>query len=308
MANVLKMAKIQSIQQLHAAGWSQRRIARELEIDRGTVARYLQRGASRSKCSHSARRLRRAKCSHFFAACRVRAASDRVVAMAPILRRRQMQPFRPPGRRWANMPLARAAARRLPSRAWPARASASRYARVDSGQARTRALRPSGSGRTSLTEHGFTGSYDSVKRFVRQSGRGDAAAVPPDGVRRRRGSPGRLRHRRADHHRRRQAPQDARLPHRASATAARRTARRRSRQTTDDFIRCLENAFAHFGGVPKTLVIDNLKAAVAASRLVRSRAEAQGAVLLPALRHGRSCRPSPTRPGTRARSSRASST
>lgn len=34
-------------------------------------------------------------------------------------------------------------------------------------------------------------------------------------------------------------------------------------QTTDDFIRCLENAFAAFGGVPKTLVIDNLKAAVA---------------------------------------------
>ncbi|MBK8270716.1 MAG: IS21 family transposase [Planctomycetes bacterium] len=34
------------------------------------------------------------------------------------------------------------------------------------------------------------------------------------------------------------------------------------RQTTDDFIRCLENAFHHFGGVPKTLVIDNLKAAV----------------------------------------------
>ena len=34
-------------------------------------------------------------------------------------------------------------------------------------------------------------------------------------------------------------------------------------QTTEDFFRCLENAFSHFGGVPKTLVIDNLKAAVA---------------------------------------------
>ena len=33
-------------------------------------------------------------------------------------------------------------------------------------------------------------------------------------------------------------------------------------QTTDNFIRCLENAFWHFGGVPETLVIDNLKAAV----------------------------------------------
>jgi transposase len=33
-------------------------------------------------------------------------------------------------------------------------------------------------------------------------------------------------------------------------------------QSTDDFIGCLENAFEHFGGVPHTLVVDNLKAAV----------------------------------------------
>ena len=35
------------------------------------------------------------------------------------------------------------------------------------------------------------------------------------------------------------------------------------RQSTESFIQCLENAFQHFGGVPKRLVIDNLKAAVA---------------------------------------------
>jgi transposase len=34
------------------------------------------------------------------------------------------------------------------------------------------------------------------------------------------------------------------------------------RQTTENFIRCLENAFHHFGGAPRTLVTDNLKAAV----------------------------------------------
>jgi transposase len=34
------------------------------------------------------------------------------------------------------------------------------------------------------------------------------------------------------------------------------------RQTTECFIRCLENSFRHFGGVPKTTVIDNLRAAV----------------------------------------------
>jgi transposase len=34
------------------------------------------------------------------------------------------------------------------------------------------------------------------------------------------------------------------------------------RQDTESFIRCLENAFRHFGGVPKTVIPDNLKAAV----------------------------------------------
>src|SRR6185369_3216630 len=33
-------------------------------------------------------------------------------------------------------------------------------------------------------------------------------------------------------------------------------------QTTESFIRCLENAFRHFGGVTSTTVIDNLRAAV----------------------------------------------
>lgn len=35
------------------------------------------------------------------------------------------------------------------------------------------------------------------------------------------------------------------------------------RQTSEAFMACLENAFRHFGGVPRRLVIDNLKAAVA---------------------------------------------
>jgi len=34
------------------------------------------------------------------------------------------------------------------------------------------------------------------------------------------------------------------------------------RQTTEVFIRALENAFRHFGGVVKTVVIDNLRVAV----------------------------------------------
>ena len=41
MTNHLKIAKVMSIQALHRQGWSQRRIARELGADRGTVARQL---------------------------------------------------------------------------------------------------------------------------------------------------------------------------------------------------------------------------------------------------------------------------
>jgi len=41
MANQLKMADVQSILTLHARGWSRRRIARELGLDRETVGRHL---------------------------------------------------------------------------------------------------------------------------------------------------------------------------------------------------------------------------------------------------------------------------
>ena len=41
MANLLKVAKIHSIQTLHDQGWSRRRIAAALKVDRETVARYV---------------------------------------------------------------------------------------------------------------------------------------------------------------------------------------------------------------------------------------------------------------------------
>ena len=43
MANQLKMDMVNAILTLKQRGWSQRRIARELGIDRETVARYLHR-------------------------------------------------------------------------------------------------------------------------------------------------------------------------------------------------------------------------------------------------------------------------
>ena len=120
------------------------------------------------------------------------------------------------------------------------------------------------------TEHGFDGGYDCLKRFARR------LAVTTDlPFRRMECAPG----------------AEAQIdfgtgapvitPEGASMPAGVKSRRRRThvlrvvlshsrkaysevvyRQTTDDFIRCIENAFHHFGGVPETLVIDNLKAAV----------------------------------------------
>src|SRR6267378_2790079 len=45
MANVLKVNEQNSIQQLVTQGWSRRRIARELNLDRKTVRRYLEAAA-----------------------------------------------------------------------------------------------------------------------------------------------------------------------------------------------------------------------------------------------------------------------
>ncbi|MCK6465818.1 MAG: DDE-type integrase/transposase/recombinase, partial [Phycisphaerae bacterium] len=120
-----------------------------------------------------------------------------------------------------------------------------------------------------VAEHAFTGSYYSVRRMVRRlSG---PASVP---FRRMECAPG----------------QEAQvdfgtgapiiIPDKEVLPAGVKLRRRRThvfrivlshsrkayseavyRQTTEEFIRCLENAFRHFGGVPRTLVIDNLVAA-----------------------------------------------
>jgi transposase len=112
-----------------------------------------------------------------------------------------------------------------------------------------------------VEEHGFRGNYYSVRRFVQRLGRTrefpfrrmecapgqeaqadygcGARIVSPDG--------------------RKQKTQLFRLVLSHSRKAYSEVS---FRQTTEDFLRCLENAFWYFGGVPRTLVIDNLKAAV----------------------------------------------
>jgi len=110
-------------------------------------------------------------------------------------------------------------------------------------------------------EHDFAGSYQSVKRFCRRLGR--KAALP---FRRIEVEPG----------------AEAQVDFGKGALVKRPNGKRRRphvlrvglsfsrkaysqgvwRQTTDEFLGALENAFWYFGGVPRTVVIDNLKAAV----------------------------------------------
>jgi transposase len=257
MANVLKMAKIQSIQQLHAAGWSQRRIASELEIDRGTVARYL-----RSASSHPNAAIlpagsdgpNAATFSALPAPAAEPAAGNDGADCAP----GSNPAILPAGSGGEILAPAERSASPLP-RGRPGQCERYReliQTRLD------RQLTAQRIWQDLVAEHGFSGSYDSVKRFVRCLGQ-----RTPLPFRRMECGPG----------------EEAQVDFGTGAPVVTPTGKRRKTnvfrivlshsrkayseatftQTTEDFFRCLENAFAHFGGVPKTLVIDNLKAAVA---------------------------------------------
>jgi transposase len=109
-------------------------------------------------------------------------------------------------------------------------------------------------------DHGYTGSYDAVKRFTRQLRqtqpvpfvRMEVAAGQEAQVDFGQGAWVWVNGRRKRPHLFRTVLSHSRKAYSEVVW----------QQTTESFIRCLENAFRHFGGVPKTLVIDNLRAAV----------------------------------------------
>ena len=112
-----------------------------------------------------------------------------------------------------------------------------------------------------VAEHGFVGSYYSLRRFVRR-----LSQSHPLPFRRMESVPGDEGQVDFDTCAPIIAAEDKRKKSRVfqiTLSHSRKGYREAVfRQTTEDFIRSFENAFWYFGGVPRTLVIDNLKAAV----------------------------------------------
>jgi transposase len=234
MANHLSMATSDYILTLHQRGWSQRRIARELNVDRETVARHLQDHAGASK-----------------------------PANAPIGSGTAEPDSKP-----ANAPIGSSVAGQAQQAAVPAGLQRSGRG-SDCEPWRTIILSKLEQGLSAQrifqdlrSEHSYSGSYFSVRRFVRRLGQSSplpfrrlecgpgeeaqvdfGAGAPIVGP---------------DHKRRR--PHVFRIVLSHSRKAYSEVVHQ---QSTDSFLLCLENAFWSFGGAPVQVVLDNLKAAVA---------------------------------------------
>ena len=253
--NQLKMDIQQAISALSSSGWSQRRIARELEIDRETVARYrrLAREATEPKPA-----IPPAGSELTAGAKPALLPTGPEVAAAP--NSETVPPPNPAIAPAGSMPVEGAKPAIVPAGSQRGRVSHCEpfetfiKDRLDSGLSAQRIYQDL------VSEQQFSGGYDSVKRFVRQLERAN-----PLPFRRMESQPG----------------QEAQVDFGQGAWVVEDGRRRRPhvlrvilshsrkgyteafwRQTTENFVRGLENALRHFGGVVRTLVIDNLRAAV----------------------------------------------
>jgi transposase len=251
MSNLLKVAMIDLIFSLHRQGLSQRRIATELGINRETVARHLSGARAAPKPANA--------------------------PPGPVAPETATDPGIPPLRSTSGN-AGRGHGRASECERWRDVIQS----KCELGLSAQRIYQDL------TTEHSFTGSYFSVRRFVRRLapprelpfrrlecepgdeaqvdfGKG-APVVGPDGKRRK-----------------------THLFRIVLSHSRKAYSEVVYRQTTDDFLRCLENAFRHFGGAPRRLIIDNLRAAVKKADWfdpelnpkVRSFGEHYGVVFLP---------------------------
>jgi len=246
MANQLKMADQQAIIALAGHGWSFRRIADELGVHRETVARY--------------------------------------VKLSQETPEPDVPPPEPDSKPAISITGGEAAKPAIPIPGSAGRRSRCEPFRAIIIESLERGLSAQRIWQDLQSEHGFAESYQSVQRFVRH-----LRSATPLPFRRMECEPG--EEAQIDFGTgapvitpvaQASTPQaTAPMPGDQASTHGAKGRRRRThvfrivlshsrkgysesvfRQTTEEFIRCIENAFQHFGGVPKTLVIDNLKAAV----------------------------------------------
>ncbi len=249
MANQLKMAIVQSILHLHSLRWSQRRIAAELRIDRETVSRYVRLAASSTRPSES----KSAEQSSEESAPADQPAQAPIDSAALDHPNPAQAPISGPG----GSALSHPARVSVPC---GARSSCEPWREVIEAK-RDQGLSAKRIHQDLVAEHQAAVGYDSVRRFLRRLG-----WTRPLPFRRLETAPG----------------QEAQVDFGSGAPIVGPDGKRRRthvfrivlshsrkayseatyRQTSDDFLRCLENSFHYFGGVPQTLVIDNLKAAV----------------------------------------------
>jgi transposase len=163
MANLLKMAMIETIRTLHRRGWSQRRIAAELGINRETVARYLRQAVSESKPataptgSHDDHRESKPATAPTGSHDDHRESKP---ATAPTGSESGDDPLEQVIATPASVPDRPSFGRYQPSGCEPWRVAI--QAKCDLGLTAQRIYQDL------VSDHGFTGSYYSVRRFVRR--------------------------------------------------------------------------------------------------------------------------------------------
>lgn len=248
MSNQLSMAAINSIATLHRSGHSNREIARLLGVDRGAVNKYVKRLKAETDAQKSAG----SAADPVQNRPNAPTGSETAETAAAI----QNRPDAPTG----SVPSADAVdSAEMPGRSGPkSQCGLHRETiekKLDQGLSAVRIHQDL------RIDYGFEGSYYSVRRFIQSLGK-----RVPFPFRRMETEPG----------------EEAQIDFGTAAYVIDADGKKRRpwmfrivlsysrkaysevvwRQTTDNFIAAIENALHYFGGIPKTLVIDNLKAAV----------------------------------------------
>ena len=247
MSNELSMAERETIAALLKQGWSKRRIARELYLHRDTVRRHA-RELSRDAAERMPEPAVSAPVSAQTALGEVATGSPAKQA-TPVEVATGNEDARSQSDATPFGPVAQAS-----------RSSCEPYRQIIEKKISTR-LTAQRIFQDLIADHGYTGAYNAVKRIVRRLSASEelpfrrmecapgaeaqadfgtgAPVIDADGKRRRT-------------HVLRVGLSFSRKAYSESCF----------RQTTDNLLACWENAFWYWGGVPRTLVIDNLKAAV----------------------------------------------